>query len=164
MSNKYWTDKQNDIDAILAEDFNNAFGMIANDIKKNDVDQTYDPYSEAAQSGKAVAEAMKLHTERLFVEDGYCVLPNFEGSTAVFKLTLDATGCEFINMADPDVVSEFKQILIHVDAAEAPYVQWGTSTFFNGEIPTVTEGKYDFIFEWDGSQWCAGAIEKGVVE
>lgn len=56
-----WTDKQNGVDEILAEDIND----IANNLIKTQkemskivIDQTFNPESENAQSGKAVDEAI----------------------------------------------------------------------------------------------------------
>lgn len=130
-----------------------------------EVDQQYNPDSENAQSGKAVAEALTHKIMELTVDgDGFCVIPDFKGSTAVFSLSLDALGCEFDL---PGVqVGEFKQILLHISAVGEPPINWGTNIFFNEEIPYVDYGTYDFIFEWDGynQEWCAGAILKGLGE
>ena len=91
-----------------------------------------------------------------------------------FSLNGSSTAIYSINTTEEDIAFEieiptdptnFYQILIHADiATENVYIYWGTSTFFNGEIPSISKGKYDFIFEWDGTNWCAGAIEKGVIE
>ena len=55
-----WTDKQNGIDDVLAEDINNIAHAVIEleNAEKKVVDQTYSPNSENAQSGKAVAEAV----------------------------------------------------------------------------------------------------------
>jgi hypothetical protein len=60
-----WIDKQDDIDYVLAKDINAiAHELIAlrKDMGKGVVDQTFNPTSENAQSGKAVAEAIKAVT------------------------------------------------------------------------------------------------------
>lgn len=56
-----WTDKQNGVDDVLAEDINNIANSLIEtqrEIGKIIIDQTYNPESENAQSGKAVAEAV----------------------------------------------------------------------------------------------------------
>lgn len=56
-----WIDKQDDIDFVLAKDINAiAHGLIAlrEDMGEGVVDQNYNPKSENAQSGKALASAL----------------------------------------------------------------------------------------------------------
>ncbi len=92
---------------------------------------------------------------------GICELQLSEGSTSVYSVSTDG----YINFVLPTPINynEFYQILIHANLEMENSIVWGTPTFFNGEIPDIGIGRYDFIFEWDGSQWCAGAIEKGDV-
>jgi hypothetical protein len=140
------------------------------------VDNEYDPNSTNPQSGKAVAEALesviKVPVQEVSQTWGILCYPN-EG---VNRMAIDASAyfddgnmVEFVLPPAPDEGYEeygeahFHQILIQIDVRVDISVSWGTSTFFNGEIPDIGIGKYDFIFEWDGENWCAGAIEKGVV-
>ena len=56
-----WTDKQNGVDDIFAEDINSIAHEViklGENAKKSIVDQTYNPESVNAQSGVAVAEAL----------------------------------------------------------------------------------------------------------
>jgi hypothetical protein len=137
------------------------------------VDKAYDPNSTNAQSGKAVAEAIRKPEYSIVQEVtqtwGILCYPN-EG---INRMTIepsayfdDGNTVEFVMPSisdDVDGTERFHQILVQVDITTDVSISWGTSTFFNGEIPDIGIGKYDFIFEWDGTTWCAGAIEKGVV-
>jgi len=134
---------------------------IAYKINATYVDQTYNPESSNAQSGKAVAEAMTSLINNVTLEpDGMCYLPLSNSSTVIYNLTADRDIMFGIPLA---TTINFYQILVHANITAEVSINWGTSTFFNGEVPDIGIGKYDFIFEWDGTEWCAGAIEKGTV-
>lgn len=53
-----WKDKQDGVDDVLSEDINDIAHAVI-DLQNNTIDQTYKETSENAQSGKAVAEALK---------------------------------------------------------------------------------------------------------
>lgn len=54
------------------------------------------------------------------------------------------------------------QILVQAKIPnEETVINWGTSYFFNKEIPYVGEGNYNFIFEYDNGAWYAGVVPKG---
>jgi hypothetical protein len=56
-----WKDKQDGIDDVLAEDINDIAHSVIElekEVGQNVIDQTFNPNSENAQSGKAVAEAI----------------------------------------------------------------------------------------------------------
>lgn len=59
--------------------------------------------------------------------------------------------------------SKFHQIIIFATITNSPNISWGTLYYFNNEYPTIEDGDYNFIFEYDGTNWYAGAIKKGVV-
>ena len=53
------------------------------------------------------------------------------------------------------------QILVQAEIQSGgEIIDWGTTHFFNNEVPTVEVGKYNFIFEYDNGIWYAGAILK----
>ena len=66
-----WKDKQDGVDDVLAEDINNIAHAVI-DLQKNDkdntIDQTFNPESENAQSGKAVNEAVWASEQRMHNE------------------------------------------------------------------------------------------------
>ena len=66
-----WTDKQNGIDDVLAEDINDIAHAVIEleNAEKKVVDQTYNPESQNAQSGKAVAEAVVSEQNCLMYEE-----------------------------------------------------------------------------------------------
>lgn len=68
-----WKDKQNGVDDVLAEDINDiahaVIDLQGND-KNNTVDQTYNPESENAQSGKAVAESILKNVDTYHTVSG----------------------------------------------------------------------------------------------
>ena len=100
-------------------------------------------------------------------EAGFCSLPLESGSTSIYHLSNDplmSNGIIHFVLPTPAVTDVFYQILIHANLTVDGGIFWGTSTFFNGEVPDIGTGTYDLIFEWDGTEWCAGAIAKGVVE
>jgi hypothetical protein len=62
-----WKDKVDGIDDVLAEDINsiaNSLIETQKEVRKFVVDQVFDPESENAQSGKAVAEAIKNKADK----------------------------------------------------------------------------------------------------
>lgn len=65
----------------------------------------------------------------------------------------------------PALADNGDQILVlAIVGTGAEVVNWGTTNFFNEEVPSITEGRYNFIFEYDDGEWYAGAIRKGAVE
>lgn len=57
--------------------------------------------------------------------------------------------------------NEYAQILVQANVTVAHYANFGTQFFFNSEVPYLEVGKYNLIWEWDGTNWYAGAISKG---
>lgn len=76
----------------------------------------------------------------------------------VHKLTLS----EDIKFYFPEV-SDFSQILVQVNVTQPVSINWNTTYFFDSEVPDITVGEYNFIFEYDGA-WYAGVVPKGQVE
>ncbi|MBR5823634.1 MAG: hypothetical protein IKY67_05795 [Paludibacteraceae bacterium] len=62
----------------------------------------------------------------------------------------------------PNVIDDsYAQILVQANVTVENSVDFGTTYFFNGETPYLEAGKYNLIWEWDGTNWYAGAISKG---
>ena len=144
----------------------NAFSGCAKVVISCDAGSYAETYAKenGIKYDNGMPEALTHKITELYIEpyDVFCYVPDFEGSTAIFSAVIDKD----ITFVLPyfDSANEFKQLLIHANVnADNASINWGIDRFFNGEIPDIGIGKYDFIFEWDGTEWCAGAIEKGVV-
>ena len=62
---------------------------------------------------------------------------------------------------------EFNQILVQLYMPSVVSISLGTSIFFNGKTPDLSEsGNYDIIYEFDRSnwEWACGVIYKGYPE
>lgn len=69
---------------------------------------------------------------------------------------------EIANFRLPELPSdEYAQILVQATVTVENSVDFGTQYFFNDEVPYIEEGNYNLVWEWDGTNWCAGAIHKG---
>lgn len=59
--------------------------------------------------------------------------------------------------------TDFHQIMLFLEVQGTPNITWGTTWFFNGEIPNVLDKHSNVIFEYDGARWVMGAVAKGAV-
>lgn len=58
----------------------------------------------------------------------------------------------------------FNQILVQVSMPTLQNVDLGTTYSFNNQLPALTEaGKYNLIYEHDGSNWYVGILTKGEI-
>lgn len=58
---------------------------------------------------------------------------------------------------------KFHQILVFTTVTGNPTINWGTTKFFNKQIPNVADRTCNVFFEYDGTDWVMGAIAKGAV-
>lgn len=61
--------------------------------------------------------------------------------------------------------TKFHQILVQLSLSTTSHtITLGTSNYFYKIVPDFSKsGKYDIIYEYDGSNWVVGAIKKGTV-
>ena len=77
-----------------------------------------------------------------------------------YELTIDKD----VSFMLPNYAKNGDAILVMVEITESgKVIDWGTTKFFNREIPSADIGAYNFIFEYHNG-WYAGAIAKGGVE
>lgn len=58
----------------------------------------------------------------------------------------------------------YNQILVQLDLSTYYNVSLGTTFTFNGVLPAITTaGKYNLIYEYDGTNWYVGIIERGEI-
>ena len=56
---------------------------------------------------------------------------------------------------------KFHQILIFATITGTPTINFGTSYYFNAEEPTIEAGTFNIIYEYDGTNWYVGMLNKG---
>lgn len=81
-------------------------------------------------------------------------------SNALYRVTANADIAFYL----PTAAQSCDQILVQATIESDISVDWGTEYFFNEETPYIEAGSYNFIFEYDGGKWYAGAIKKGMGE
>ena len=94
--------------------------------------------------------------------EGVCAIDKPITSSQIYTLNIGSDIAFELPTIDVDDTNYY-QILVLVEVITPSAIDWGTSLFFNGDIPDIGIGKYNFIFEYDGEEWCVGVIEKGVV-
>lgn len=138
------------------------------------VDQTYDPSSKNAQSGVAVYEALQNYTSYEQVSRMFEVLSKtkidenktskletnkvyrfdiaesitFELPTEDIDIDID-TGTPILNAIELQVtISNYENISVDLGA-----------TKYFGDIPELNNGSFIIYYEYDGTNWCVGALE-----
>ena len=53
----------------------------------------------------------------------------------------------------------FHQILVQITLSSAITINLGTSVYFGGEKPTFETGKYNIVYEHNGTSWTVGAVK-----
>ena len=127
-----WKNKVDGVDDILAEDINN----IAHAVMDLVVDQTYNPKSENAQSGKAVAEAVEDCAKKLKKKefaDGETITVEdntlYVAKTDITSLTIIYPNTDFICSLEFAIVNEGN---VTITLPESKYIG-GVPSFANGE-------------------------------
>jgi hypothetical protein len=109
-----------------------------------------------SEDKQEIGEELLFTTQEIIPDENGVVTP-------VLGWVNKLTAAQTISFSLP-VVDAYAQILIQVDIqAGGETIDWGTTYFFNNEIPTIDVGRYNFIFEYDDGIWYAGAVPKGGV-
>lgn len=58
----------------------------------------------------------------------------------------------------------FHQILVQMNLASKKTINLGTSNYFAKTAPEFESGRYNIIYEYNGSHWVVGAIATGAAE
>ncbi|MBO6180620.1 hypothetical protein J6O86_02925 [bacterium] len=75
---------------------------------------------------------------------------------------INATNTVTFNLPEISTSNEFHQILVQLYMSYPRTINLGTTHFFNSKVPDLSEaGKYNIIFEHDGTNWVCGVIKKG---
>lgn len=59
-------------------------------------------------------------------------------------------------------VGTYNQILVQVTISNTPTISLGVVKYFDKTAPIFSNGTWDIIYEHNGTDWVAGAIETGV--
>lgn len=84
---------------------------------------------------------------------------NLEDNT-IYRI--NATSTVTFNLPNISTSNEFHQILVQLYMSYQRTINLGTTHFFNTKVPDLSEaGRYNIIYEHDGSNWVCGVIKKG---
>lgn len=139
-------------------------------------------YAEAGKKNKASDYNDNFGVLENYVENSIDDMKTWTNNTVDMPITTLATSGT-INLADmsinristsgnvtfslPTVTdnTKFHQILVQLSLSSAGHtITLGTSNYFYRIVPDfATAGKYDIIYEYDGSNWVVGVIKKGTV-
>lgn len=75
---------------------------------------------------------------------------------------ISPTGTVTFSLPNITTHTVFHQILVQVNLTSAQTINLGTSTYFSKKAPTFETGKYNIVYEHNGSEWVVGAIAIGV--
>ena len=84
---------------------------------------------------------------------------NLEDNT-IYRINASSTVT--FNLPSISTNNEFHQILVQLYMSYPRTINLGTTHFFNSKTPDLSEeGRYNIIYEHDGTNWVCGVIKKG---
>lgn len=135
------------------------------DANGNDIASTY--LTTTGTAAKATADASGNTITSTYAKINYPMTAGTYASTfaltnnTTYKLTL--TGNITFSLPTPTSTVVVNQILVQIYMSTARTINLGTSVYFGGEAPDLSEaGYYDLIYEYDNlrSAWVVGALKK----
>ena len=96
---------------------------------------------------------------------------NLEATSGTVELMADKiysiaiSGATTFDLPDSVDTNHFHQIKVIMKITGTPSINWGTTYFFNKELPEIEAQNYDVYFDYDNflGGWVCGALPKGVV-
>ena len=136
---KYWTDKTDNIDTVMAEDFNNAFGDIAEDInKKIDITAADTKLNTKVDKveGKGLVDATDIRTA---VQNGDLTFAD-EKKITLRSTESGDTGTNVIDAASMTVEYNNMKTAIGCSTARFSFTDTNKNVFIQPENVTINQG------------------------
>lgn len=118
------------------------------------VDQIYNPDSENAQSGKAVAEALQTDIE--YIEAGDLPERLELETNKIYTFGIYSNITFVLPPVDYDKFNSI-ELQVRIAGYENLSIDLGTTKYF-GDIPELGNGFYSIYYEYVCGNWCVGAL------
>lgn len=135
---------------------NNPHGVTKAQIGLGNCDNTSDinkPISTATQNALNAKAPLNIPVNVISTKSGTISLAD----NSINRIA--PTGTVTFSLPSVSNHNIFHQILVQITLSSVITINLGTSVYFGGEKPTFETGKYNIVYEHNGTSWTVGAVK-----